>query len=104
MEAKIGGAAATQTLKVDLISSHYGTMDGYSFCKDSQLYSIKYLPETLPTWVVIQDNVVTIKSMTAIDEEAKFDITVQVFDDRDRKQIDKTFEVALVTDLTESTQ
>ena len=42
--------------------------------------------------------------MTAIDEEAKFDITVQVFDDRDRKQIDKTFEVALVTDLTESTQ
>ena len=42
--------------------------------------------------------------MTAIDEEAEFDITVQVFDDRDRKQIDKTFEVALVTDLTESTQ
>ena len=105
MEAVIGGDQVSQTLKVDLISSYYGSMDGYSFCIGQGLFSINFLPATLDTWIVIQDNVITIQSMTASDPEDSETITVQVLDENNDPLIgDRTFTVALVTTPTPSTQ
>jgi hypothetical protein len=35
MEALIPGPADTQTLYIDFMSMHYGSLDGYSFCQDT---------------------------------------------------------------------
>ena len=97
MEAVIGGDAVTQTLKVDLISSYYGSNDGYSFCVGTSDFTISLLPDPLPTWVILMDNVVKIQSMTSEDPEVSQMITVKVLDENDSPlTADRTFDASLV--------
>jgi hypothetical protein len=58
------------------MSQYYGNSDGYSFCNFN--FVIDPDQASLPMWMIVDENVVTIGSNTAVDDEDDQTITVTV--------------------------
>ena len=58
------------------MSQYYGNADGYSFCNFN--FVIDPDQASLPLWMLVDENVVTIGSNTAVDDEDDQTITVTV--------------------------
>ena len=72
-----------QVLLVDYTSMYYGTLDGYSFCKDSYDLVLEYKRGFLettdqPLWMTVHDNCIIISGKTAIDPSDAVEVTVRV--------------------------
>ena len=77
MEVTTSDPAESQTMIIDQMSKYYGNADGQSFCN----FDIDIEPTSLPAWIDINDNIVTIEADTELDTSDDETLTITVSSD-----------------------
>ena len=91
MKAYMGWKSDSHYFVNDTVSTHYGSLDGSYWCRDSWEYTLSYKP----MWLLEKEKLITISPFTDLDQEDYADITVSI-SIKGGTAIDYTFSVELI--------